>query len=93
MDFNVSVLLEFDENTTEHSVRVNILDDSFLEDTENFFALLTTSNPEIIIFPENATICILDNDGTAKCTIILDSVYKPIYGHTCTYIYYMLSIR
>ena len=64
MDFNVPVQLTFDGNTDRLPVTITIIDDSILENTEDFFAVLATSDAAVSLSPEQATINILeDNDG------------------------------
>ena len=42
---------------------ITIVDDSLVEDTQVFLAELETADSSVRLFPDNATISIVDNDG------------------------------
>ena len=64
MDFSIPEQLTFDESTDRLPVTITIIDDSILESTEDFFAMLATSDAAVNFNPQQATINILeDNDG------------------------------
>ncbi len=46
-------------------VDIVILEDSAVEDIEGFYVELSTSDPVNILSPDNASVSILDNDGTS----------------------------
>lgn len=59
-----NLTLQFDENTLSQSVTIVISDDSILEDNENFFGSLSSSDNAVDLTPRMATINIFDlNDG------------------------------
>ena len=66
-DFDILTLamLEFNELATKLPVTIAINDDSILENTEDFFSILNTSDPAVTLAPQQATINIMeDGDGT-----------------------------
>ena len=52
----------FASNETSATVDVTILDDSIIESAETFTASLTTSESNVVIGEDTATVTILDND-------------------------------
>ena len=58
----VSETLTFVPGQTTASVSVSIVDDSNIEDTEMFSATLTTTDPNVVIGADTATVTILDDD-------------------------------
>ncbi len=58
-------LLQFDQNTLTVTVTVTIIDDAILENVENFFGNLVTSDGAVDLGPATATVNILE-DGDGK---------------------------
>ncbi len=62
-DYNaVDVDLVFDASTVGLCVSLATIEDSFFEEDEEFFLTLTTSDPDVVVNPEVATITILNDD-------------------------------
>jgi len=60
---SISTTLTFTSNTPEQCAYISILEDSILEDPENFFVHLATSDEDVKLQYNYSTITILDNDG------------------------------
>ena len=45
------------------SISVPIIDDSTVESTEMFSAVLTSTHPNVVLVQKTVTITIIDNDG------------------------------
>ena len=59
--------LQFDQNTLTVTITVIITDDAILENTENFFGNLVTSDSAVDLGPDSATVNILEiGDGKEK---------------------------
>ena len=58
----VSETVTFLPGETTASVSVPIVEDSNMEDTEMFSATLTTTDSNVVIGTDTATVTILDND-------------------------------
>ena len=59
------VELTFSPGQTTQTFNVNILDDNVLEDaTERLFVAATTDDSGVTVSPDQASITILENDGT-----------------------------
>lgn len=63
-----NMILQFDENTASRSVTVTINDDNVLEDNENFFGNLNTSDVAVDLTPSLATVNILELDDGRICS-------------------------
>ena len=64
MDPVTPIPLLFDAVTTSIPITVIIIDDDFLENNEDFFSLLSTTDAAVNLIPQRATITIVeDNDG------------------------------
>lgn len=46
------------------SVTVRIVNDSAAEEDEDFFVVLITQDPSVVLAPSRATVTVLDDDGT-----------------------------
>ena len=55
--------MTFSPQETIAQARVPITDDSIVEDTERFTALMSTNNPNVVIGDDTATVTIQDNNG------------------------------
>ena len=55
--------MTFSPGDTIAQARVPITDDSVVEDTEPFTALMTSNNPNVVIGDDTATVTIQDNNG------------------------------
>ena len=67
--------LQFDQNTLTVMVTVTIVDDAILENTENFFGNLITSDSAVDLGPDSATVNILEiGDGKEKKKLQYDRV-------------------
>ena len=74
MDYSpVTIIVTFAPGQTTASLSIPILDDSIVETNELFSALLTTTNPNVTLGTDTATVTIQDNDGEAIC--ILNSMH------------------
>jgi len=60
---SISTTLTFTSATSEQCAHISILEDSILEDPENFFVHLATSDEDVKLQYNYSTITILDNDG------------------------------
>ena len=69
-----SVDLTFTPGVNSLTVSVPIIDNAILEDTEQFFGDLSTSDPDVDLRPQRTTIRIADDDGTG----ITHKIYKFI---------------
>ena len=58
-----SISVTFGPEQTMASVNVSIVEDSNIEDTEMFSATLTTTQSNVMIDADTATVTILDDDG------------------------------
>ena len=58
-----SVDLTFTPGVNSLTVSVPIIDNGILEDTEQFFGDLNTSDPDVNLMPSGANITITDDDG------------------------------
>ena len=58
--------LVFGINITWIYVHISLLDDIYLEFEEFFHGVLTTSDPAVILDPNEATVVIQDDDSTFK---------------------------
>ena len=56
-------MLTFTSGTSEQCAHISILEDSILEDPENFFVHLATSDDDVKLLYNYSAITILDNDG------------------------------
>ena len=64
LDFtSIQITVTFSPQETIAQARVPITDDSIVEDTEHFTALMSTNNPNVVIGDDTATVTILDNNG------------------------------
>ena len=64
MDFTATLItVTFSPQETVAQAQVPITDDSIVEDTEHFTALLSTSDQNVVIGDDTATITIEDNNG------------------------------
>ena len=61
---SISTTLTFTLNAPEQCADINTLEDSILEDPENFFVHLATSDEDVKVQYNYSTVTILDNDGT-----------------------------
>ena len=62
-----NVVLQFDENTLTRPIVLTIIDDAILEDEENFFGNLSTSDGAVDLLPVTTRINILElNDRKEK---------------------------
>ena len=57
----------FNTSITWVYVHIGLLDDSYLESEEFFRGMLTTSDPAVILNPDEATVVIQDDDSTFIC--------------------------
>ena len=55
--------LQVNGSSMARSLSVRIVNDSAPEEEENFFAVLVTRDPSIVLAPSRATVIILDDDG------------------------------
>ena len=55
--------MTFPSGVSTASLSISIMDDSIVESTELFSALLTTTEPNVVLGVDTATITIQDNDG------------------------------
>ncbi len=81
IDFNAitGAALQFDQDTLTVTVTVTIIDDAILENDENFFGNLVTSDSAVDLGPDNATVNILEvGDGKHKW-IYVDSSKDPYF--------------
>ena len=60
----MSVTFQAGDDTA--TVEVTIFDDTIIEDSEIFTAMLSTTDPNVILGDDIATITILDDDGELK---------------------------
>ena len=65
-------MVTFPSGESTASLSVPIVDDSIVESTELFSALLTTTEPNVMLGVDTATITIQDNDGE----IILHTLFS-----------------
>ena len=82
-DFEVNiVMLTFAPGMLQDCFNVVIIDDDLYENPEEFFANITTIDPQVTISPMTTVITIIDKDGTKDesiyCNILL--VYFSIYS-------------
>ena len=54
----------FNASITWIYVHIGLLDDLYLESEQFFHGLLTTSDPAVILNPDEATVVIQDDDST-----------------------------
>ena len=54
----------FNTSITWINVHISLLDDLYLEFEEYFHGVLTTSDPAVILNPDEATVVIQDDDST-----------------------------
>ena len=59
----ISTMLTFTSGTSEQCAHISILEDSILENPENFLVHLATSDEDVKLQYNYSTITILDNDG------------------------------
>lgn len=60
----VSITYTFTPNNTRFCFEVEITDDGFLENEENFTVTLTSNDTMVDLSPDDATITITDNNRT-----------------------------
>ena len=60
---SISTTLTFTSNAPEQCAYINTLEDSILENPENFLVHLATSDEDVKLQYNYSTITILDNDG------------------------------
>ena len=65
--------LTFTPGVNSLTVSVPIIDNGILEDTEQFFGDLSTSDPDVDLRPQRTTIRIADDDGKFLFSIHCDS--------------------
>ena len=64
-DYNATMeTLVFDISITWIYVHIWLLDDIYLESEQFFHGVLTTSDPAVILNPDEATVVIQDDDST-----------------------------
>ena len=61
--FDYTSISMFDPGSTMATVRIPIIDNIVMESDEVFTATVSTTDPNVIIINDTATITILDNDG------------------------------
>ena len=63
MDYSpITTTLQFNNTTSRDCVRIPIVADNILEDDEDFFGTLNSTDPFVIISPDLARVLIQDND-------------------------------
>ena len=67
----VSVNLIFSAGSPRNCQNITIEDDDILEGTENLFASLTTSDPDVILAPDETEILILEDRNDSMCRVII----------------------
>ena len=79
--------LVFGKSTTTLVIPVQIEDDNILENPENFNAVLSSTDPAVVLDPDTATVTITDNDGEyfRTCTRYHSLRFYPAH--------YQLTIR
>ena len=72
----LGVVLQFDENTQSNSVTVTIIDDDIVENVEDFFAALMTTDSAVDLAPNMTTVNIIDlDDGKPLANYFLLSMH------------------
>ena len=67
----MSVELTFSAGSSRNCQDIPIEDDNILEGTENLFANLTTSDPDVNLAPATTEILILEDPNDSMCKIII----------------------
>ena len=88
------VLLQFNKITGRRTVTILIDDDDILENIENFFGELRTSDGSVGLNPAGTEIQILNSeDGKEQCLANDGSAVKPNFVHQKTQIIYTNNIH
>ena len=80
----VSVELTFSPGSPRNCQNIPIEDDDILEGTENLLASLTTSDPDVILAPDETEILILEDPNDSMCRVIRKRV--PESYNLCTFV-------
>ena len=67
--------LIFDGSTDRNCVIVAITDDDILEDTENFFGTLTTTDSSVTLTPDRAQVNILEDPDDGECVLCFHNLF------------------
>ena len=79
--------LTFDQNKINASFSIEIIDDDLFEEAiEDFFVLLSTDVPNLMIEPNVTRVSIIDNDSECFCRLSLN--YNDFY--TCNSNHYWI---
>ena len=63
VDFNdVTTTLQFNSGTNRQCVDIPVVNDTVLENDEDFFAVLNSTDSSVIVSPDTARVVIEDND-------------------------------
>ena len=73
------MMVTFPSGESTASLSVPIMDDSIVESTELFSALLTTTEPNVMLGVDTATITIQDNDGEIILYTLFSVYYSILY--------------
>ena len=60
----------FSTGTTRNCQDIPIEDNDILEGTENFFANLITSDPDVILEPDVTEILVIEDPNDSMCVVI-----------------------
>ena len=87
LDFpGVSTTITIPAGQTEVSIRVNTLDDSIVEESEDFVVILSNPSQGLTIGANNrATVIILDDDGNFRA----DLIFWNLFSFSCLYIVWL----
>ena len=66
----IRVELKFSTGTTRNCQEILIENDDILEGTENLFASLTTSDPDVILEPDVTEILVFDEPNDGMCIVM-----------------------
>ena len=89
-DYNATTeTLVFTINITWIYVHIWLRDDIYLEFEEFFHGVITTSDPAVILDPDEATVVIQDDDSTL---ISVTSLVISFYKYSCVFVLILLEI-
>ena len=85
----ITMPITFEAGSTRTTVNVQIIDDNVVESEEDFTAVLSSSESNVMIGENTATVSVLDNDGLlhflkgmfSKCFSFSGCVIRPNVLH------------
>ena len=85
--------ITFNTDESKKSISIQIIDDSVIEENENFTVLLETGNPRVLFSRSQTTVTIQDNDGKTCLDFYTYSVFRWFIKGSPEYLQYFWRIN